>query len=280
MTTPPAPMPPSAGGEPGESGPAVGGRSTLSAADVDTVRQRLAIAASRIDLCDLPDAGPVVIKRQRSPRGPWRARGMAALARVTGLDLLRPVPMHGGARGEAIELARIGTLGRAGVRVPEVLHAEPGFFVMRRLVGANLAERIEAGSDAGFAAWLRGLDTIADVHQRGLCLSQAFARNLIETPAGIACIDFEDDPLETLPLETAQARDWLAYLHSTAWLLDAPHGSARTAIDGALGREKSGVRERLLAAGHSLAVFQRLPASRRPLGREVLGLGALARLLA
>ena len=34
-------------------------------------------------------------------------------------------------------------------------------------------------------------------------------------------IDFEDDPLEVMSLEQAQARDWLAYLHSSARLLGA-----------------------------------------------------------
>jgi LAO/AO transport system kinase len=261
-------------------GPPAGGAASFDPGDLDIVRNRLATGASRVDLCDLPVAGPVVIKRQRPPRGPWPDRGMRLLARMTGLALLEPVPAHGGARGAAVELARLAALASAGVRVPTVLHAEPGFFVMRRLAGASLAERIDVQGESGFAAWWRGLHALADVHARGACLSHAFARNLIETPDGIAFIDFEDDPLETLTLEAAQARDWLMYLHSTAWLLDVEKSRAQANLEGTLVRAEPGVRAHLLQAARKLAPFRRLPASRRPLGREVLGLGALARLLA
>lgn len=265
-----------------------GVRSRLTANDLAVIRQQLAASESRTDACDLPDAGPVVVKRRRPARSRWRARGMAALSRATGLALLRPVAAPGGARGEAIELGRLDALARAGVRVPEVLHAEPGFFVMRRFEGRDLAERIAERGDAGFAAWRAGLDAIADVHARGACLSQAFARNLLATPDGIAFIDFEDDPLATLPLDVAQARDWLAYLHSTAWLLDGDGEGARAALDAALSAVTEGrsaaatraARRHVLEAGRRLAPFRRLPASRRPLGREALGLRALARLLA
>lgn len=257
----------------------------LSVVDLAIVRQRLAASVSRIDAIDLPEAGPVVVKRRRAPRSPWRARGLAVLARATGLALLRPVPAHGGARGEQIELERLSALARAGVRVPEVLHAEPGFFVMRRLQGYDLAARIAERGDKGLAAWRAGLDAIADVHARGACLSQAFARNLLDTPDGIAFIDFEDDPLETLPLEVAQARDWLAYLHSTAWLVESESASVRLALDAALKAElrrgEGGtVRACVLDAGRRLTFFRHLPRARRPLGREALGLGALGRLFA
>lgn len=62
-----------------------------------------------------------------------------------------------------------------------------------------------------------GLDTLAQVHARGLCLSQAFARNLVRCPDGqLACIDFEDDPAQVLALPLCQLRDALCYVHSTA----------------------------------------------------------------
>jgi tRNA A-37 threonylcarbamoyl transferase component Bud32 len=246
-------------------------------AELAGLRAQVAGWRHRVGVVELGE-GKVVVKRQRPARGAWRARAVNLLARAFGLRLLQAVPAHGGAAGQAIEVARLRSLAAAGVRVPAVLHVDPGFIVIAHLEGTSLVERIERGSIEGFDAWQHGLSALVDLHGRGGYLSHAFARNFIATDAGLAMIDFEDDPLEVLALDEAQARDWLAYLHSSVWLLQRDAAEIGRSVAAALAREKAGVRELVVGAGRRLALLRHLPRSRRTWGREVVGVQALASL--
>lgn len=247
----------------------------MTEADFDRIAASVAASRDRVAYADT-SVGPVVVKRQRAARSHWRGRAVNGLARALGVAPLQAVPAHGGARGQATEVERLRSLRGAGVRVPEVLHVEREFIVMRRLAGTSLVHLIERGGSDGFAAWTHGLDAIADVHARGGYLSHAFARNFIATDSGIAMIDFEDDALEVMSLAEAQSRDWIAYLHSTLWILERPLDEARAAVAQRLAGEAAAVRDLCERAGRRLAVLRRLPIGRRPWGREVAGARALA----
>jgi hypothetical protein len=251
----------------------------MDEADVAAVRARLAVSRFRIKVLET-GAGRVVAKRQRPDRSAWRARAVNALARGVGIPILQAVPAHGGGRAQRIEVERLRSLHAAGLRVPEVLHVDAEFIVLSHLPGRSLVELIEAGGAAGREAWHAGLDAIAEVHARGEYLSHAFARNFIAERGGApAMIDFEVDPLEVFSLDQAQARDWLAYLHSTLWLLQ-PSAATAPAVAGCLARARPPVRAEVEAAGRRLGVLRHLPRSRRFGGREVAGLRALAALFA
>jgi tRNA A-37 threonylcarbamoyl transferase component Bud32 len=246
----------------------------MTDADLDLIAARLAASDERVAMVQT-SLGAVVVKRQRPARSAWRGRALGVLARGLGVMPLRPVPAHGGARGQAIEVERLRTLRGAGIRVPEVLHVARPFFVMRHLVGTSLVRLIERGGAEGFENWRRGLAVIADAHARGGYLSHAAARNFIVTEDGIAMIDFEDDALEVMSLAEAQSRDWLAYLHSTLWILERPFDEARAAVGHFLAGEAA-VGNLVARAGRRLAVLRHLPGGRRPWGREVAGARALA----
>ncbi len=171
--------------------------------------------------------GPVWLKRAGPRHGMGRYRVLGAAARLLRLPVLTPVPNRGGRAAIATEVRRLRALAACGVRVPQVLAEAPEGFLMADLGGPHAQDtpslarelaRAEArGPDAVLALWTAGLDTLAGVHARGQCLSQAFARNLVRCPDGqIACIDFEDDPAATLALPVCQLRDALCYVHSTA----------------------------------------------------------------
>lgn len=247
----------------------------MTEADLDRIAAHLAASPDRVTFAGT-SVGVVAVKRRRRPRSRWRGRALSLLARGLGVRPLQAVPAHGGARGQATEVERLRTLRGAGVRVPEVLHVERAFIVMRHLAGTSLVHLIERGGSEGFQAWRRGLDAIADAHARGSCLSHAFARNFIATESGVTMIDFEDDPLEVMSLAEAQTRDWLAYLHSTLWILERPFGETRAALAHVLAGEPDVVRELVERAGRRLAVLRHLPDARRPWGREVAGARALA----
>ncbi len=112
--------------------------------------------------------------------------------------------------------------------------------------------------------WQRGLRTLVDVHARDQYLSQAFARNFIAVGDMLVMIDFEDDPLEVMTLDQAQARDWLAYLHASALAfgsrLPAPRAECIALLREQLARERQPVRALVADAARRLRWVQRLPA--------------------
>ena len=182
--------------------------------------QRFPIASYRIG------AEQVWVKRAGPSVGPWGHRALGFFATLLGLQALRPVPNRGGREAIATEVRRMHELASHGLRVPEVLAAAPDGFLMRHLglpgveapsLGNAMEAAVPAGPQAVLALWRQGLDALTHVHARGLCLSQAFARNMVLCPDGaLAYVDFEDDPQAALPLPVCQVRDMLCYAHSTA----------------------------------------------------------------
>jgi hypothetical protein len=216
----------------------------------------------RVEVFHGTSQGSVLVKGQRPSRPPWRYRLLNAIARAAALPVLRAAPAHGGARAQAIEVARLRALAAAGVLVPEVVHVDADFFVETWLGDQRLDLLLQQPQAALW--WQRGLQALVALHARGQYLSQAFARNFIASGDTLAVIDFEDDPLEAMTLHQAQARDWLAYLHSSARVLHG-HGAAQqaAAIDtlrAELAREAVPVRALVAETARRLRWVQRLGA--------------------
>ena len=172
----------------------------------------------------------VWLKRAGPDNGMWRYCLLGMLAALLRLPVLRPVPNHGGRAAIATEVQRLRQLADQGLRVPRVLAVQADGFLMEHLAAPgqdapSLADEMQAavahdGPQALLALWRLGLATLDAVHGRGLCLSQAFARNMVRCADGVvACIDFEDDPATALPLDLCQLRDALCYVHSSAGYL-------------------------------------------------------------
>jgi len=160
----------------------------------------------------------------------WGYRVLALIAWLARMPALKPVPNLGGQAAIATEVQRLQTLAAAGVRVPQVLASSADGFLMSHLGVAgqhtpSLAEEIDQAAQTAqagrcLALWQEGLDFLASVHARKLCLSQAFARNIVRCADGqLGAVDFEDDPSAALSLALCQLRDYLAYIHSTALYL-------------------------------------------------------------
>ncbi len=171
----------------------------------------------------------VWLKKADPRHGLARYRVLGLLAWLTRLQVLRPVPNLGGAAAIATEARRLQSLATLGLRVPEVLAQQPEGLLLRHLgrpgeatpsFDGEMQAASAAGPQAVLARWQEGLAALQAVHARGACLSQAFARNLVRCPDGVlGFIDFEDDPLASLPLALCQARDALCFVHSTALYL-------------------------------------------------------------
>ena len=249
----------------------------MTDADLAAVRTQAASRTHRVAVVD-SSQGRVVVKGQQATRSQWRTRFGNGLAVAAGLPFLRNPGASSPASTQAIEVARLRSLHAAGVAVPEVLQVEPDYFVMSHLPGRSLIDTMERNPEAATEWWQRGLQSLLDVHRKGQYLSQAFARNFVVVGETLAMIDFEDDPGRELSLEEAQARDWLAYLHSTAWRLPIAPSERAALLQRWLAEERPQVRALVEAAGRKLAWMRHLPSTRRPFGREVVGLQALAAL--
>ncbi|RCX10655.1 hypothetical protein [Extensimonas vulgaris] len=166
------------------------------------------------------DGERVWLKKAGTPHSIWRYRLLGLAARTLRLAALQPVPNPGGQQAIATEVRRLRTLHALGLRVPQVLAAEPEGFLMQNLATrGTLIDEMDAARDpqAILTIWQQGLQALAQVHAAGACLSQAFARNMVRCSDGVVgFLDFEEDPAAVLPLPLCQARDALHYAHSCA----------------------------------------------------------------
>ena len=204
-----------------------------------------------------------------------RYRVLGLLAWLTRLQVLRPVPNLGGSTAIATEARRLHSLAALGLRVPEVLAQQPEGLLLRHLgrpgeatpsFDGEMQAASAAGPQAVLARWQEGLAALQAVHARGACLSQAFARNLVRCPDGVlGFIDFEDDPLASLPLALCQARDALCYVHSTALYLREAGAlpEARAIWAHWLAEQPAALGALLATTAQRLAWLRHLPQDRR-----------------
>lgn len=173
----------------------------------------------------------VWIKRAQPARGPLLYWLLNCVASLLQLPWLKASPSaRGGALSIAVEVRRLQHLHQAGVRVPRVLAATQGAFVMDD-ISADCGKAVvlqNAMTDANaagqpqevLALFTIGLNALLALHRKDQYLSQAFARNMVLNERGeLGFIDFEDDPGEIMSLTDCKTRDLFCYLQSTAWPL-------------------------------------------------------------
>ena len=230
--------------------------------DLQRIRANVSRRVRRIEVFHDTSVGSVLVKRQRAPRPAWRYRLLNGFATLADLPLLRAVPAHGGTRAQQIEVTGLRQLAAAGVPVPRLLHVEADVIVQSHLGDQRLDLLLRRADAAQW--WRRGLQTLVALQARWQYLSQAFARNFIASGDKLVMIDFEDDPLEVMPLEQAQARDCLAYLHSSARVMFGPGtvqpSEAVDVLRAELAREAAPVRELVAGTARRLRPVQHLQA--------------------
>lgn len=185
-------------------------------------------------------------KRYGAPERRVRLAALRWLARRLGASALIAPPPQDPEQACRTEREMIARLDGLGVRVPEVLAAEPTELVLSDL-GPTLAIRCKNEPDPERRASLirSGFAALRELHARGGYLSQAFARNMVITPEGVGFIDLEEDPRTTMSLPAAQARDVLLYVQSTArFLADRPERYAEL-LQTQVATESPGVREEI-----------------------------------
>lgn len=159
----------------------------------------------------------------------WRSLQRAA-AWLLPLPMLRPTMSVGGAEGLAAEAARLQALHAAGVHVPKVLGLSDTLLVTAD-AGQEFKLFVEAlPTDDEKQAWLcKGAEALAALHGAGHAHGRPYVKDFVVAPDGqtIGFLDLEENPVQVMTLEQAQARDIWLYLGSAAQL--ATYDIARTA---------------------------------------------------
>ncbi|MCD7097529.1 serine/threonine protein phosphatase [Stenotrophomonas sp. MMGLT7] len=222
-------------------------------------------------------AEPIVIDGQRAWLKQYgdssRALTLGVLAFVSRrfhLDALRPPPHRGGDAARDVEARRLAELHSQDVNVPQVIGQGRAALVLSdngRSLAACLGEADDAGRDALVSL---AMAAIARAHRNGAYFGQPWPRNMTYDGHAIGFIDFEEDPLEVMDLEQAQARDWLMFGYGVAKYYDDRPDVLQRLMSAALGEERAPVR------AHAQAVTGRL----QGLARVGLRMGRSARALA
>lgn len=185
------------------------------------------------------------------PQSPaWRYQLLAAAARLLRQPAMQAVRPPGGDEGVQLEIRRIQTLSAAGLRVSTVLDAAGDWVLLSDLGQTTLESLLRQTASADRAIpWQQGAAYLLQTHRTGHYLSQAFVRNFVWSQShGLAAIDFEDDALSAMSLADAQARDWLAYLFSTAVHFDGRLPDLKTYVEAVMSQETTDVRVRVFSA--------------------------------
>ncbi|WP_231949292.1 lipopolysaccharide kinase InaA family protein [Herminiimonas arsenitoxidans] len=243
-----------------------------------TISAQLALKSDRTQLIEL-DGAPIIVKQLEAPLKHWGYPVLNTLARLLGQPMLRAVPAPGGSEAQAIEIARLRSLAAAGVSVPEVLHVTPEWFALSFLGATSVDQLLRQQPEQGQQHWENGLQAILDLHRLGQTASQCFARNMIAHEGQISFIDFEDDPSKVMPLAAAQARDWLLYLHSTAYILNMKTQDIAQVFLGYVQQDDAAVQREVKRAARAFGWLRILPNKRKPWGRDVVSAQAAGQVL-
>lgn len=250
----------------------------LNPDQIATIEADLARSRARTRLLDA-NGTQVIVKQLEAPLKHWGYPVLDALATLLQQPMLRAVPAPGGRAAQQIEVARLRALAAAGVPVPQVLHVTPQWFALSYLGAMSLDQLLRKHPDVGQRYWESGLDAILALHRLGQTASQCFARNMIWHEGKVSFIDFEDDPTKSMPLISAQARDWLLYLHSTAYILKLQPQHIAEIFLRHFRKDNAEVQRQVVKAARTFGWLRILPDQRKPWGRDVVAVQAAAHVL-
>ncbi|MFJ7565668.1 hypothetical protein ACIQW9_01745 [Herminiimonas sp. NPDC097707] len=242
------------------------------------ITEQLARTPDRTQLVDV-DGTPVIVKRLEAPLKHWGYPVLNTLASLLRQPMLRAVPAPGSSAAQSIEIARLRALAAAGVSVPEVLHVTPHWFAISFLGATSIDQLLRQQPEQGLYYWESGLQAILELHRLCQTASQCFARNMIWHEGKVSFIDFEDNPSSVMPMASAQARDWLLYLHSTAYILNIDAQEIAQHFLRYLQQDGSDVQEEVMRAARTFGWLRMLPKQRKPWGRDVVSAQAAAQVL-
>lgn len=225
------------------------------------------------------DGRNVWLKRYRDTERRVGRHCLNLVARLLGVDALK-LPDRGPAeQARATEARRLRELAAAGVTVPEVVGEGRSVLLLSDIGNSLAAEMGRVRSDARQLGKLvdGAVQSIAEVHAHGNYIGQPLPRNMTLDGQRYGFIDFEEDPGEVMPLETAQAHDWLLFVSGAVRRMDPPAESDLVRmLRSTLEREGRGVIDCLHHASSRLRFLEMVAT---PFGERARALGRAVKVL-
>ncbi|MEL1264905.1 serine/threonine protein phosphatase [Pseudoxanthomonas putridarboris] len=198
-------------------------------------------------------------------------RMLDGLATRMDMTALRPPPHYDGEQAKQTEARRLAELRAQDILVPEVLGEGKASLILGDL-GESLSARMRETAHDGARLdelTLAAAGAIRQAHRAGAYFGQPVPRNMTFDGARIGFIDFEEDPLEVMSLEQAQARDWLMFSYGAAKYYDDRPQAFAELLRRPLGEEPDAVSAH---AHHVAGKLQKLARLSRHLGTSARSL--------
>lgn len=124
----------------------------------------------------------------------------------------------------ADEAHRLQALEKENINAPRLLAYNPSGLMMSDITHAedaqtlaDLMQQCAEQHQSPLAIWQNALQALIALHAKRQYLSQAFIRNILFVDEQWFFIDFEEDPARILSIAECQVRDYLLFLHSSAY---------------------------------------------------------------
>lgn len=223
---------------------------------------------SRILAIEVDDS-TVWLKKTTAAEGDFGRWVLTRFSKCLKLPMLTAVHQPGGQVALATEADRLRQLYAAGINVPRLLWQSEEMILMSDLGRrfTNYLKQHRDNPELKIAAIRQVFESLNDLHGRGHYLSQAFARNItvIENEAGleVGFIDFEDDPLATMSLENAQARDLLLLVYSLSKYIDNCQQEYQSLVSAQIKPLPEAIKLQLKQFVRKFGWLEKLPGKRR-----------------
>ncbi len=212
-------------------------------------------------ICGDYDGQKVWIKQTVPPKARIWHTLQRVLASVLGLPILRATVSAGGPENLRAEAERLRLFKDRGFKVPDVLAVYDDLLVMTD-AGPQLRATLDStmDKDARHALLKTAMRAMANLHRAGLAHGRPYMRDMTWDGARIGFLDLEEDPVQVMPLVTAQARDIWIFLSAASRYARCPGDKAKyepALINALFAEYKPGADERVLKELRDFVLFLR-----------------------
>jgi hypothetical protein len=246
----------------------------FSEGDLLSIKKAIESNTDRTFIFEIGDK-PYFIKRMRPIRFPISAFLVNRFFEFFNVEFLKVSLKYGGNYSFQNEINFLTTFSQNHIPVPKLVHQDIDFLVLEALDGKSVDDQMSVNSKK-LPLWSKVLEEILCLHQKGFYLSQGFSRNMVAANDRIFFIDFEENPLDYMDLDQAQAREWIFFLLSTIWRFNSLD-SILPIWQKTISEENQAVNSYCRLVSRKFTWLRFLPKNRKIWGRDLIQLQALGR---
>lgn len=193
--------------------------STVDGFGSAAIRHTLSRSAPRVERVE----GGWVKRAEPAAKNRWR-NVIRCTTTLVPWPLLRSTATSGDCDSVQGEAARLQRWRAAGLPVPELLEAGREYFVTAD-AGQSLRSWLREEGDAALRlkAVTHAARALGELHRTGFCHGRPFLKDIVFDGRQVTFVDLEEDPVQVMPLVTAQTRDLMLFVMSFTASLGERH---------------------------------------------------------